>query len=83
MNKEKEDFIVDKLMRLDGHVLALTVALQSLVLETPDPLASAERAKERIERFLSQGLGSAVNDAFLAGVQEGQRALFPDQRSTG
>lgn len=79
MNKDQQDFIVDKLNRVDGHVLALTVALQSLLLETPDPIAASERAKERIERFLSQGLGAAVADGFLAGVQEGRDALFPDR----
>ncbi len=79
MEEKQLALITDKLLKLDGMVLALTAALQSIILESPDPKGVAERARARVEKLFAEGLGHGVSDSFVEGIRQGSQQLFQRQ----
>lgn len=80
MNQAQEKFIIDKLRRLDGNVLATQAAIRALILRQADPDAATRAVTAQLERLVSVGLGKAISEETLEGIAEARSAIFPGPR---
>ena len=80
MNTETEKYVIDKLARLDGNVLAVCAALRGLILHQPDVDATTRAVVEQLEKLTAVGLGKAISDSMLEGIHEGRNQLLPSRR---
>lgn len=75
--EEQLRHITERLHRLDGALLATTAAVRGLIASHPEPRKAAESVIHMLEHLSAQGLGSEVQDALIAGIEEGRQALIP------
>lgn len=83
MKDAREQFILDKLARLDGNVLAAHAAIRALILLLPDPPAASAAVLAQLEKVLSIGLGKALPEPMIEGIAEARQRLLPSPRDLG
>lgn len=73
--------LAEKLVQLEGQLLATQVAVRGLINAHPDPEAAEQAVQLQIERFVASGLATPdIGDRFLRAMEAAKRRVLPDDQ---
>jgi len=73
-------YLVHRLQRAEGELLATQLAARALILEHDDVPAAIDAVNRQIEGAIAAGLPKEIDEAFLDGLERGKRRILPSKR---
>lgn len=71
----------EQLDRLDGHVIAIELAIKALILMHPEARSAAKAIEDVLEQHVASGLGSSrLRDFQIRGIESAKAMLVPSRQ---